>query len=41
VTRYRSRKHGIRIRDNGAIQIIDHTFGNVVFDKSGADEQTI
>jgi hypothetical protein len=41
VTRYRSRKHSIRIRDNGAIQIIDQATGAIALDKPGADGQNI
>jgi hypothetical protein len=41
VTRYRSKGHSTLIGDNGAIRIIDHASGNVVFDKPGADGQSI
>jgi hypothetical protein len=41
VTRYRSKGHSTLIADNGAIQIIDRSSGNVVFDKPGADVQGI
>jgi hypothetical protein len=41
VTRYRSKRHSTWIGDNGAIQIIDHASGDVVFDKPGADGHTI
>ena len=37
VTRYRSKGHSTLIGENGAIRINDHTSGNVVFDKPGAD----
>jgi hypothetical protein len=41
VTRYRSKGHSTLIGDNGAIRIIDHASGGVVFDKPGADGQGI
>ncbi len=41
VTRYRSKGHSTLIGDNGAIRIIDHGSGNVVFDKPGADGRGI
>ncbi len=41
VTRYRSKGHSTMIGDNGAIRIIDHGSGDVVFDKPGADGRTI
>ena len=41
VTRYRSKRHSTLIGENGAIQIIDHDSGDVVFDKPGADGDTI
>ena len=41
VIRYRSKRHSTLIGDNGAIQIIDHAAGAVVFDKPGADGHTI
>lgn len=41
VTRYRSKGHSTVIGNNGAIRINDHASGDVVFDKPGADGQTI
>jgi hypothetical protein len=41
VTRYRSKGHSTLIGENGAIQIIDHATGDVIFDKPGADGHTI
>ena len=41
VTRYRSKGHSTLIGENGAIRIIDHGPGGVVFDKPGADGETI
>ncbi len=40
-TRYRSKGHSTVIGDNGAIRIIDHSAGKVVFDKAGADGRLI
>jgi hypothetical protein len=41
VVRYRSRHHSTLIGINGAIQMIAHPSGEVVFDKPGADGRTI
>jgi hypothetical protein len=41
VIRYRSKRHSTLIGDNGAIRIVDHASGDVVFDKPGADGRTI
>jgi hypothetical protein len=41
VIRYRSKRHSTLIGDSGAIRIIDHASGDVVFDKPGADGRTI
>jgi hypothetical protein len=41
VIRYRSKRHSTLIGDNGAIRILDHASGDVVFDKPGADGRTI
>lgn len=41
VTRYRSKRHSTLIGGNGAIRIIDHASGDVVFDNAGADGHTI
>ncbi len=41
VTRYRNKGHSTLIGNNGAIQIINHASGEVVFDKPGADGHTI
>ena len=41
VTRYRSKRHSTLIGENGAIRIIDHGSGDVVFVKPGADGDTI
>jgi hypothetical protein len=41
VVRYRSKMHSVLIGDNGAIQIIDHRAGGIVFEKPGADGRVI
>jgi len=41
VTRYRNKGHSTLIGDNGAIEIIDHATGGVVFTKPGADGHLI
>lgn len=41
VSRYRSKGHSTLIGDQGAIRIIDHGSGGVVFDKPGADGESI
>lgn len=41
VARYRSKGHSTLIGSNGAIQIIDHASGDVVFNKPGADGHSL
>ncbi len=41
LSRYRSKGRSTFIGDNGAIRIIDHGTGRVVFDKPGADGQRV
>lgn len=41
LVRYRSRGHSTIIGDGGAIRIIDHRSGRVVFEKPGADGRAI
>lgn len=41
VVRYRSKMHSVLIGDNGAIQIVDHRAGGIVFEKPGADGRVI
>ena len=41
VTRYRNKGHSTLIGQQGAIQIIDHSSDDVVFNKPGADGQTV
>ena len=41
VTRYRNKGHSTLIGDNGAVAIRDHSSGEIIFSKPGADGRAI